>query len=193
MSLCNTISQPIAVIAPVVPTLFSVLGPVILIAAGTLILAVPRWFLTFAYWLWLRTVPSALRDRKTPGVLSRPFEGVAARQFTDEYTFSIADKADLPDRIRAFFHGRGAADEAQGPPLTFSRGRRFFTYFLPHIIPWREQDFLQRIIVRTTPASNGQVSIHLRYVVRTFCMLRVQPAGLQTEAGELFGELNLAP
>ena len=189
MSFCPNLFQPLAVVCPVIPTLFSVLGPLILIVGFTFIAAIPRWLLMFAHCLWVRSIPRALRNRSIPGVHCHAFEGVAVKQFVDKYTFSMPGRDDLNGHIKRFFEQRGAKVEQNGKTLTFLRGNRFCTYFLAHIVPWREKDFLQKITVNMTRTLKGRIDIQIRYVVQTLCMLRLQPAGLQNEVHALYQEL----
>lgn len=187
---CCTFELPVGVIGPIVPTLFQIVGPVLLVLGFTFIVAIPRWFLWFAYWLWCRHVPERLRHRTIPGIRSNVFQGVATREFVDEYSFSLPEQSDIRGRIVDYFRRHGAKTDEQGDALTFSRGSRLCTMIVPHIIPWRERHFAQSIDVRTTSTLKGQVDIHIRYVVQTLCMLRLQPAGLQDEVGELHRELT---
>ncbi len=190
MFLFDNMFDSLAVIAPMVPSLFSVLIPLLSITLFTFLVAIPRWFLMFSHWLWVRVVPVSLRERTIPGVQGRVFEGVAANRFEDKYTFSISDRDDYENRILDFFRKRGAKPESNKETLAFTRGNRFCTYFLPHIIPWRERDFCQKISVNTTRTVKGHIDIQVHYVVDTLCMLRLQPAGLQREVGTLYKELN---
>lgn len=91
------------VIAPVVPAVFQVLLPLLLIAGSALILAIPRWFLVFSHWLWLRVAPKSLINRSMPGVQARIFQGVAIKGFEDEYVLSMPDEGqDFRARVVAF-------------------------------------------------------------------------------------------
>ena len=179
-------SAPLAVIAPGVPVIYQVLGPLLLMVAPAILLAIPRCFLVFAHWLWLRVAPRSLVCRSIPGVRSRVFEGVAARQFVDEYAFSVPDGAgDLRSHVVTFFEQRGAKAQDDQRGLTFARGGRFRSYVLAHIIPCRERDFLQRIHIEFRRKLENKIEVFIRYTVHTFCMLRVQPAGLQDEVRAL--------
>lgn len=182
----------LAVIAPAVPTLIQFFAPIILATFVTCIVALPRWLLAFAYWLWCRNAPRFLFNRTLPGIRARVFQGVAGRQFADEYSFSVPDQPGVRERIAEFFERCGAR-RAGAAGSEFSRGSRFCTYFLPHLIPWRERDYLQRISVRTTRTAFGALEVDVRYVVQVFCMLRLQPAGLQNEVQRLYRELNRSP
>ncbi len=183
--MCLSSHLNLAVIGPLVTPVFQILAPIILLSTFTLIVAIPRWFLGFSYWLWCRNAPAALRGRTIPGVKSRVFQGVAQRQFDDEYAFVVPDRADLPARIADFFRQRGATAEPGGEPLSFARGHRICSMLLPHLIPWREKDFAQHITVRTSRTRAGQAEIRLCYCVQVLCMLRLPPAGLQDEAAAL--------
>ncbi len=181
-----------AVIAPAVPMVLHVLVPMLLFALYMLLTTVPRWLLLFAYWLWHRIAPKSLLDRRIPGIRSRVFQGVAVRGFTDEYEFSVPVQDDVATRIRNFFVRCGARSE-EDARLVFSRGNRLCTCFLSHLVPWRERDFLQNITVKISRTFKGQMDIRVRYAVQAFCMLRLQPAGLQSEAARLYRELQAAP
>ncbi len=185
-----TTFQPLAVIPTVVPTLMSVIGPIVMVALFTFLVAIPKTFLMLSYWLWAQHAPKSLRSRSIDGVKGNMFEGVALKQFNDRYVFSIPEQANWKDYVTGFFNERGAKLEDDGKMLTFSRGNKFCTYFLPHIIPWREKDFIQKITVRTTRSIKGQITVTVHYVVDTLCMLRIQPAGLHSEVGALYQELK---
>lgn len=184
-------TQPTAVIAPMAPAAFQVLAPIFLGVAATVLVAIPRWFLWFSYFLWRRIAPPALQSRTVPGVRSRVFQGVALRGFVDDYSFSVPDRADIAACISDFFRARGAKEGERRQALAFFRGRPGAAV-LSHIIPWRERDFGQTITVTTDPGRDGQVDVRVRYTVDVLCMLRIQPAGLQDEAGELYRELLTA-
>ena len=89
-----------------------------------------------------------------------------------------------------FFEQRGARVMDGKSNLEFTRGGRFRTYFLAHVIPCRERDFLQRISVDFGRKLKNETEVCIRYTVRTFCMLRAQPAGLQDEIRALYALLK---
>ncbi|MFH1024835.1 MAG: hypothetical protein V1809_15750 [Planctomycetota bacterium] len=182
---------PLGVIAPVVPAVFQVLLPLLLIAGSALILAIPRWFLVFSHWLWLRVAPKSLINRSMPGVQARIFQGVAIKGFEDEYVLSMPDEGqDFRARVVAFFEKHGARIRNDGDGLSFHRGSRFCSYLLGHIVPCREKNFLQDIRVEFHKRWGNEMDVRVRYDVNTFYMLRISPAGLQDEIWALHGWLR---
>jgi hypothetical protein len=192
-TLLGPLMTPVAVIAPIVPSLFQVLLPIALVAGFAFLVAIPRWLLVFSYWLWCRNMPESVRHRTIPGVHASVFQGVVVNGFNDRYAFSLPSQPDLQERIAGFFRQRGARSEAAANGLSFSRGRRICSVLLPHLIPWRERNLFQNIRVRTAAGTAGMVDVEVRYDVQACCMLRLQPAGLQDEVSQLRAALANAP
>jgi len=168
----------LGVICPQVPLLLSLLLPILLGALGALFMALPRLVLTFGHILYYRALPLSLIDRPIPGVRGRGFQGVTRSGFSDHYSFdAAAAPEDLRRVIVAFYERRGARLESGGAQLVFSRGNRFCSDFLAHVLYCSETRFPQRITVNLRPAPGGGAEVRVDYAVRAICMLRITPFG----------------
>jgi hypothetical protein len=185
------VPAPLGVIAPVVPLVFQLLIPLAFAVGTTLLLLSVRWILALGHWLWWRVAPQALTRPSSARIDGDGFEGVAVTGFTDGYAFSVpASSPDLKRNIAAFFEQRGARGQGEKDDLVFRRGSRFCSFFFSHLVPCRETAFLQHIRVELNRELKNEVSVCIRYTVRTFCMLRLRPSALQDEVQALYGLLS---
>jgi hypothetical protein len=177
--------RPLGVIAPVVPAVYQVLVPLLLMGGWALLLAAPRFLLGFCHWVWVRAVPESVLAGTSPDVGSRVFQGVAVSEFEDEHSFRVpGNRPELGASIVRFYERSGARVVGEGEGLTFRRGSRFFA-ILAHLIPWREKDFPQEIHVQCRRDVGNQLEVCVRYRVRAFYMIRTRPAGLEKEVRAL--------
>ena len=178
------LAQPLGVIAPPVMIAYQVLIPVLLMAGWALLRGIPRYFLGFCHWVWVRAMPESLLAG-APGAASQVFQGVAASGFEDEHSFRApGDGRDLRRTITRFYEDRGARVVAEGDDLTFRRGSRLLAA-LAHLVPCRERDFPQEIQVRFGEGAASQPEVRVQYKVRAFYMIRTRPAGLEKEVRAL--------
>lgn len=173
----------LAVIGPPIQAAVQILLPMLLVAGSALLVGIPRIVLAAGHWAWVQLVPLSLRDRSIPGVKSHMYQGTVLSQFVDDYAFPLPSGCSDPaGAVAEFFRRRGGKLQAQGDRrLQFTRGSRLCTYFLSHILPCRERHFLQQVEVDFRNGWQGQMQVRVRYTVRAFYMLRVGPAGLQSE------------
>ena len=181
----------LGVIAPQVPLLLQLVIPLVVTAFGALLMALPRLTLTLAHCLYFRLVPRSVIDRALPGVQGRGFQGLTTSEFVDRYAFRAAGQPDeVREAVIAFFQQHGAQVEETRSTLAFSRGSRFCSYFLSHVLPCPETRFLQTITVDLKRDAADEVEVRVDYAVRAFCMLRVMPSGLQAEISALQRQLG---
>lgn len=184
--------EALGVVGPIVPVIS--LLPVLLIVFSAVVIAVPRYLLAAGHWLWVRAMPRSLVNRSIPQVSSRVFQGVVTGGFVDEYAFTLPPECKDPSAaVRDFFMQHGArprpAENAKAG-LCFTRGSRLCSYFLGLVLPFRERDFLQEISVGFSSMPAGRTEVRVRYSVRAFYMLRLQPAGLQSEVATMRAALT---
>jgi hypothetical protein len=155
------------------------------------VLVILRFSLLIAQWLWAAIAPRSVFRNFVPGIRASVFQGVAVSEFVDEYAFRApGDRRDLQREVAEFFAHRGAAARDCSDGLSFNRGSRLRSYFLAHLVPCAEKGFRQRIEVEFKGGSGRMTEVRVRYTVCTFYMLRVLPAGLQSEIQSLHGFLN---